>query len=147
MSSLEERKRDDRSTAELIAASSAEIDDEDGTNASCHAVAVLEARGTRDVFDAAIELSRSCDPKSRRLGVTILGQLGSPTRTFPEECCDALLEIIRCEQDRDVLITTVFALGHLGNRRCEDTLIELRNSSDDEIRHGVAFAQDRKSVV
>ncbi|WP_341872027.1 MULTISPECIES: HEAT repeat domain-containing protein [Methylosinus] len=103
-------------------------------------MAVLEARGTRDVFDAAIELSRSCDPKSRRLGVTILGQLGSPTRTFPEECCDALLEIIRCEQDRDVLITTVFALGHLGNRRCEDTLIELRNSSDDEIRHGVAFA-------
>jgi HEAT repeat protein len=140
MSTLEEMKRDGRSTAELIAASLAQIDDEDGKRASCNPLAVLEARGTREVFDAAIALSGARDPKSRRLGVTILGQLGSPARTFPEECCDALLEIIHREQDRDVLIATVFAFGHLGNRRCEGALIGLRNHSDDDVRRGVAFS-------
>ncbi|WP_210244346.1 hypothetical protein, partial [Methylosinus sporium] len=57
MSTLEEMKRDSRSTAESIAASLARIDDEDGKRASCNPLAVLEARGTREVFDAAITLS------------------------------------------------------------------------------------------
>ena len=140
MSTLEEMKRDGRSTAELVAASLAQIDDEDGKSAYFNPLVVLEARGTRDVFDAAITLCGSRDPKSRRLGVTILGQLGSPVRTFPEECCDALLEIIHREQDRNVLVSAVFAFGHLGNRRCEGALIGLRNHFDDDVRHGVAFS-------
>lgn len=107
---------------------------------SSNTLAVLHARGTRDVLDAAIALSGAKDPRSRSLGVTILGQLGSPERTFPEECCDVLIEVIHREQDRDVLIATVFAFGHLGNRRCDDLLIGLRNHSDEDVRHGVAFS-------
>ena len=70
----------------------------------------------------------------------ILGQLGSPERTFREECCDALLHLVGHDSDRRVLIVTVFALGHLGNRRCEPDLIALRDHADDDVRHGVAFA-------
>jgi HEAT repeat protein len=38
------------------------------------------------------------------------------------------------------LIEALFALGHLGHRRCEPDLIALRDDADDDIRHGVAFA-------
>lgn len=140
MISLQERKQDSRSTAELIAASLAMNDNKDVNSLFSNPLAVLQARGTRDVLDAAIRLSSARDPKSRSLGVTILGQLGSPERTFREECCDALIDVIQFEQDSDVLAATVFAFGHLGNRRCEDLLIGLSNHSDDEVRYGVAFS-------
>ncbi|QGM47589.1 HEAT repeat domain-containing protein [Methylocystis heyeri] len=91
-------------------------------------------------MDASIALTRSQDPNARWLGVMILGQLGPPERTFPEECCDALLEIIDREQDMDVFTAAVFAFGHLGNRRCDSALIKLRNHAEDRVRHGVAFA-------
>ena len=62
------------------------------------------------------------------------------TSAFPEECCDALLNLVRHDRDRRVLIAAVSALGHLRNRRCEPDLIALKNHSEEEIRHGVAFA-------
>lgn len=104
------------------------------------ALSVLHARGTRDVLDAAFALCAATDPKRRSLGAMILAELGSPERIFSEECCDALLDLVRHDRDLHVLAVAVSALGHLRNRRCEPDLIALKNHSDEEVRHGVAFA-------
>jgi HEAT repeat protein len=136
---LERMLRDPRSTGALIETALAEADLDDGTADSYPAVAILQARGTREVFDAALALCGSADPKWRQMGVLILGQLGTP-RAFPEECCDALLERLAHERDRDVLASTVFALGHLANRRSDTAVAALRRHPDPHIRHGVAFA-------
>ncbi|HEY2137531.1 MAG TPA: HEAT repeat domain-containing protein, partial [Xanthobacteraceae bacterium] len=103
------------------------------------AVAILHARGTREVLDSALALCGSPEPKRRALGAQMLGELGSP-RTFPDQCCDALRDLVRREQDRDVLSAAIFACGHLGDRRCEPEVIALRNHPDQVVRHGVAFA-------
>ena len=105
-----------------------------------HALSVLHARGTRDVLDAAFALCAATDPKRRSLGAMILAELGSPERIFSEECCDALLDLVRHDRDLHVLAVAVSALGHLRNRRCEPDLIALKNHPDEEIRHSVAFA-------
>jgi HEAT repeat protein len=132
---------DPRSTSELIETALAEAElADDPPDGEYLAVAVLHLRGTREVLSAALELCGSPDPKRRDLGAVILGQLGSPERTFPEECCDALLDLVRHDPDPQVLRKAVFAFGHLGNRRCEPQLIALRSHPDQAVRHGVAFA-------
>ena len=80
------------------------------------------------------------EPKRRVLGAMILAELGSPERSYPEECCDALLYLVRHDRDLDVLTAAISALGHLRNRRCEPDLIALKNHPNEEIRHCVAFA-------
>jgi HEAT repeat protein len=140
MTGLERLRRDSRATSELIETALAEAARVDDLPEGDRADAVLHARGTREVLVAALELCGSSDPQRRALGAEILGQLGSPERTFPEECCDALLDLVRHDPDRQVLRMAVFALGHLGNRRCEPDLIVLRSHPDNAIRHGVAFA-------
>jgi HEAT repeat protein len=141
ISGLERSQRDSRSTAELIETALAEADWNEVPLGHYLAVAVLHARGTREILDAALILCGSPNPKRRALGAEILAELGSPERTFPEECCEALLDLVRHDADRRVLIAAVFAFGHLGRcQRCEPYLIALRNHPDEDIRHGVAFA-------
>jgi HEAT repeat protein len=141
MSGLERMQRDSRSTADLIETALAEAEWEEVPLGHLLAVAVLHARGTREVLEAALILCGSPNPKRRALGARILGELGSPERTFPEECCDALLDLVRRDDDRRVLVKAIFAFGHLGScQRCEPDLIALRNHPDEDVRHGVAFA-------
>ena len=46
------------------------------------------------------------------LGANILGQLGTPDRTFPEECVRVLLDMLNAERAPEVLRTILVALGH-----------------------------------
>lgn len=138
--------QDQRSTAELIETALPvvnvffEPDPNDDIFASYDALAVLHTRGTRDVMKEALALCGSPEPMRRVLGATILGGLGSPHRSYPEECCDALLYIVRHEHDLGVLSAAISALGDLRNRRCEPALIPLKIHPSAEIRDCVAFA-------
>jgi HEAT repeat protein len=107
----------------------------------CPATVELHARGTREVLDAALTLCRSLDAEWRALGAHILGQLGQPDRTFPEECCDRLVSLLH-DPDEDVMTAALYALGHLGNHRCDSDLLPLEKHPEPEIRRGVAFALD-----
>src|SRR3954468_12490891 len=126
------------STAALIEAAFAEH--ESDADAPCPAMVALHHRGNREVLEAAPTLCRSLDPKWRSLGAKILGELGSPDRTFPEECCDALVALLRHDSSPDVLISAVYALGHLSNRRCDPDLLALKDHPEPIIRKGVAFS-------
>lgn len=105
----------------------------------CPATVELQARGTREVLDASLTLCRSLDAQWRALGAHILGELGQPEPTFPEECCDALVGLLR-DPDADVIVAALYALGHLGNHRRDPDLLPLADYPEPEIRRGVAFA-------
>jgi HEAT repeat protein len=79
---LQSLQSDSRSTAEVIETALADAERKDDLPENYRAIAVLHARGTRDVLTAALALCGSPDPKRRALGAEILGQLGSPERTF-----------------------------------------------------------------
>lgn len=131
-------QEDRRPVSELIeAALAAEEREDDIAN---DALVVLHVRGTREVLDATLAQCVSDDPKRRALAATILGQLGTPDRTFPEECRSALLDLVRRERETAVLAAAVFALGHRGEPCDAPELIALRHHPSDRIRRGVAFA-------
>jgi len=130
--------QDQRSTADLVETALTDTEREDDLPKNYHAIAVLHSRGTRDVLEAALALCATPDPRRRALGALILGGLGPfEKKTFPEECCNALLDLVRHDRDLHVLAVAVSALGHLRNRRCEPDLIALKNHPDEEIRHSV----------
>ncbi len=126
------------STAALIEAAYIERHEQDG-DSPCPATVALLERGNREVLDAALTLCTSLDAKWRAVGAGILGELGQPDRTFPEDCCDALVSLLRDPSD-DVVIAAIYALGHLGNHRADPALLPLKDHPEPKIRTGVAFA-------
>jgi HEAT repeat protein len=115
------------------------LEQQDEFDNPCPATVELQARGTREVLDASLTLCRSLDANWRALGACILGQLGQPDRTFPEECCDALIALLR-DPAEDVQIAAIYALGHLGNHRCDPDLLAFETHPEPAIRKGVAFS-------
>ena len=109
------------------------------SDSPCPATVELQGRGTREVLDTALTLCGSLNSGWRSVAACILGQLGTPERTFPEECCDALIALLR-DSDEDVLITALYGLGHLGNHRCDPHLLPFETHPEPVVRKGVAFS-------
>jgi HEAT repeat protein len=135
-------QKDPRTTSELVAAAIAEWDrdDDDAPEGHFWALPVLHAKGTREGLEAALALCASPDAERRKLGARILGELGCPDRTFPEECCDALLSLLEHDSDHGVFEQAIFSLGHLGNGRSLLPVAAHHKDPDDRVRQGVAFA-------
>jgi hypothetical protein len=110
---VKQRRRDPRSTGELIRFALNEEDE----HAAWEPVVVLHCRGTPEVLAAAESLCFSSACKERVLGANILGQLGVPDRAFPEECFRILIEMLGTERDPNVLEAIGVAFGHLDDKR------------------------------
>lgn len=128
-------KLNDITTEELIKlALNAEDEDE-----LWEIVPVLQFRGNREVLEAAQQLCQSKIIKERKLGVDILGQLGIPKRTFPDESLEILFKLIEYEKDSDVLSAIGVALGHIHDSRAIKPLLKLKNHPSADVREGVVF--------
>lgn len=129
-------QNDPRTENELISLTLAEADED----VAWEYVAILHQRGSWEVFQAAQSLCQTDCVVEKTLGANILGQLGVPNRTFPNECVDVLLSLLRSEVDIGVLDATCFALGHTSDNRAAAELAKLATHPSDLIRYGVAFA-------
>jgi len=107
-------------------------------DAAWNAVAALHWRGSREVLDRAVLLTRSIDPASRARGADVLGQLGLPERTFPEESFSAVLPLLR-DEVLTVVCDAIYALQHVDRVRAASHIIPFADHRDDNIRHAVAF--------
>lgn len=86
---------DPRSVPELLLVALAADED-----AAWGAIGALHYRGSREVLGYAVALCGSAEPAERARGADVLGQLGIPARTFPEECFAALLLLLTDNDDR-----------------------------------------------
>lgn len=139
VSTLSELLADTRSTRDLVAAAIEGLE----VAGYSQAIVVLQARGTKEVLDEALTLCDDADRSRQVLGIQILSELGSPDRTFPEECCDRLLRFLwtaRKSKDIALLETVLYALGHVGSRSSDASVADLHRSPDARIRRAVAFA-------
>jgi HEAT repeat protein len=125
---------DPRGTEELVAAA---LEGEEDDESAWEAVGALQRRGTREVLEAAARLLESPLPRARRRGADLLGQLGLPERTFPEECVRLLLDVLRRESEPSVLQAVAVALGHLRAARAVPELVKLKGHASEEVRFGV----------
>ena len=126
---------DPRSTDELVRLALSEKDED----AAWEFITFLHTRGNREVLAAAQRLCISSKAAERELGATLLGQLGLPERTFPEESFQGLAHMIVGETDEDVLHSIAVAFGHLNDRRCVELLLPLKSHPDDLVRWGVVL--------
>ncbi|MBD8641658.1 MULTISPECIES: HEAT repeat domain-containing protein [unclassified Sphingomonas] len=124
---------DIRSIADLWKAAFQADDD-----AAWNAVAALHWRGSKEVLDRAVALTRSSDPASRARGADVLGQLGLPERTFPEESFSAVLPLLK-DEVLTVVYDAIYALQHVDRVRAAAHIIPFADHWDDNIRHAVAF--------
>ena len=127
--------RDERSTAELIAIAKTVEDYEE----SWPLFSILYHRGSREVFDAAVELCHDEDLDHRILGVHILAELGIPERSFPAESTVLLLEMLEREVDPIMLNNIGMAFGHLGSTEAIVPLVPFKNHPHEDVRFGVAY--------
>jgi methionyl-tRNA formyltransferase len=103
-------------------------------------LAALTWRGDEATLAAALELLGRDDPRARAVGAYVLGQLGIPERTLPQESAAALERHAEGEEDPEVLATIASAFGNLGEPYGLETLLKLRRHADPRVREGAADA-------
>lgn len=129
--------KDDRSTAELIAIAQEVEEGEEEPWPT--ALGILQHRGSREVFDAAVALCQKEDVDDRILGVQILAQLGIPERSFPAETNVLLLEMLERESEPAILCDIGIAFGHLRSEVAIVPLSKLKNHPHEDVRFGVVM--------
>ncbi len=127
---------DPRTVDELMTSALCESDED----LTWQAISILQWRGSREIMDRAVALCRSTCPVERRVGAHILGQLGLPERTFPEECYRTLRMMIEAERDEESLAAIMTALSHLRREETAAIAGRFRKHGNPDIRHAVAFA-------
>ncbi len=112
---------------------------EQDEDAAWEAVTALHYKGNREVLEAAMRLCASDNADERQLGVNILGQLGTPERTFPNECFEVLAAMLTKETDPNVLECIGVAFGHLKDPRAVELLVPLKRHLNSDVRFGVVL--------
>jgi HEAT repeat protein len=130
-----ESRNDPRSIEELVRLALTEPDED----AAWEAVTMLHAKGSREVLEAAKRLCASNRADERQLGANILGQLGIPDRTFPDECFATLAAMLAEETDPNVLECIGVAFGHLKDPRAVELLLPLKRHANSDVRFGVVM--------
>lgn len=126
---------DPRTTQELIELALIEEDEDTLWNI----VSILQFRGNHEVFEAAARLCESESAKDRKLGVDILGQLGIPKRSFPDESLTILFKLLENDENIEVLSAVGIALGHINDARAIEPLVKLQDHPSADVRYGVVF--------
>jgi HEAT repeat protein len=137
MSTFHDPRQDDpRSIDELVSAALGECDQEKAWDA----VAALHWRGSAEVLQRARELCYSPCPRERELAANILGQLGVPDRTFPAECSELLLQMLRNESSARVLSAVLIATSWHDVPNVVEMVVKFANHPDADVRHAVVVA-------
>ena len=103
-------------------------------------LSALAHRGGEEVLFRARAMASSSDPTERGVAAYLLGQLGTPVRTFPAESAAALEGMAASESDPEVLAAVAHGFGHLGEVYGLDTLLRLAGHPEARVREAAAIA-------
>jgi hypothetical protein len=110
-------------------------------------LSALAYRGDEEVLFGARAMAEDGDPLERGIAAFLLGQLGTPVRTFPAESAAALEAMAEREQDPGVLEAIAHGFGHLGDAYGMDTLLRLSGHDDARVREAAAIALAGRSAA
>jgi HEAT repeat protein len=129
------------------------VEDYDSEDAH-EAIRALHSNGNREVFERAAAWCVSDDPLKRARGAAILSQLfrapapaldgkiswRNPEFLFRDESYSLVTRMLEIEQDPQVLLSGVNALGHLNNPAAIPLILRYANHPDEDVRFQVSFA-------
>ena len=103
-------------------------------------LSALAYRGNEEVLFRACAMAEDGDALERGIAAFLLGQLGTPVRTFPGESAAALEAMAAREQDPGVLEAIAHGFGHLGEPYGLDPLLALARHPEARVREAAAIA-------
>lgn len=99
----------------------------------------LRKRKTKDIFDKAVELTKSEISKEKIIGINILAQFGYP-RLHLKEILSVFFRLLKTETDKNVISSLLYAIGH-NNKKLTEKQIEIicsyKNHKSVNVRHSV----------
>lgn len=102
------------------------------------ALIVLQQRTSRDVFDRAILLCASDNPKDRALGVEIV--MRKPGLHYRDEAVATVCRMAKLEADSEVLEVLAYALSHLDVEGRSEYLQSIATNPAAETRMAAAYS-------
>jgi hypothetical protein len=103
----------------------------------------LRKRPTIELFAKCVELTKSNNPKVRKIGVDILAQFGLPPRPFLTETVKIYFHLLEVETVPDVLMSLLYSIGH-NNEKLDNVQIEkicsFIHNDNSQIKEGLVFA-------
>jgi HEAT repeat protein len=143
---------DPRSTDELICIAIEAWGKEFDLDNWPHARTILHARGDQATFEAAIELAKSADARSRAVAADMLGEFGFPERTMPDQCVEALLSMLSSETDPEVFASICSSFTHhVRTDPVVDAIAPFAKHESEDVRFGVVigllWAENEKAIV
>jgi HEAT repeat protein len=104
-------------------------------------LAALHRHGSTDVLAAALALCASGVAAERQLGADILAQLGGTGVSSPHRATSApVLAALLGDAEADVVVSALFAHGHLELGAEEPVLTALSAHPSEDVRHALAWA-------
>jgi HEAT repeat protein len=106
-------------------------------------ISVLRKRPSKELFTKCEDLTKSKNPKVRKIGIDILAQLGLPPRPFLKETLKIYFDLFEVETDPDVLLSLLYSIGH-NNDKLDNEQIEkicsFKNSENSWVKEGLVAA-------
>jgi HEAT repeat protein len=109
-------------------------------------VSELQRRGDAETFEAALLLTEAPVGSERALGADVLAQFGyrnpddASVVPLRRRAAQILIELCRHDPDTGVVHSAIHGLGHLGDRKGLDAVLEHIASADTCLREAVAAA-------
>ncbi len=104
----------------------------------------LRSRCNEYVFKKSYELAQSNLTKEKIIGIDILAQLGSGKRPFQKETLKLYFELLKSEENSEVLMSILYGIGHNNYKTLTKSQIEVlavfKNHKDKFIRQGLVSA-------
>lgn len=102
-------------------------------------ISELRKRKTEDIFDNAIELTKSEISKEKIIGINILAQFGYP-RLHLKEILNTFFKLLKTETDKNILSSLLYGIGH-NNEKLTDKQIEIicsyQNHKSINVKHSL----------
>jgi HEAT repeat protein len=102
-------------------------------------VFALRKSGTRTVLEKAVRWCQDADPFRRSIGVSVLAQLGTDGKSYPEEAHAMIRSMIQSENDHEVMTSLISAVNFRGMKEGVSWLIALSQHPSEDIRWRVAW--------
>jgi HEAT repeat protein len=112
-------------------------------DAPWNAIETLRQLGSREVFEKAAEWCRSPNSIERSRAADVLAQLGMTSKTkhpFPDESYEIMVGQLHHEHALRPLMSSIYALGHLGNPAVSPMIAKYVTRPDCDIRFAVTYA-------
>ncbi|WP_333660770.1 hypothetical protein [Chishuiella changwenlii] len=106
-------------------------------------IQVLRDRVSQELFSKSVELTKSDNPKIRKIGIDILAQLGETPRPFLNDTLKVYFDLLDVETNPDVLMSLLYSVGHNNDslsKKQIDKVCSFISNENDWVKEGLVFA-------